>query len=111
MLKKLLVITSILSITSAFATELKILSWYKLDRGNIRDTAAEVCFSLKPAPTEPVFANIVVDKGTSSQGNYTTWISPKGSVCHVVSTARGQVWVEVPSLEIKAKDASLDSSN
>lgn len=81
---------------NAFAMNtLTITSWFKLNRDNNNDMAAEVCFKLKPAPQQPVLAEIIIDKGTRAQGTYTTWVSKKGIVCKVVSTQRGQVHVEV----------------
>jgi hypothetical protein len=100
-MKKIILATILLSSFSAFASELTILNWYKLDSRSIHDSAAEVCFSLSPKPTEPVFVEITVDAGTRVQGQYSTWIGPKGVTCHVVSTVRGRVEVNVPSLKLK----------
>ncbi len=100
-MKKIITFCVFLLGINCFAAEIKILNWYKLNSNTTRDTAAEVCFSLTPKPTDPVFIEITVDKGTNSAGNYGAWIGPKGSVCHVVSTIRGKVSVEVPSLAIK----------
>lgn len=88
---------------SVSASEIKILSWYKTDRSNDNDSSAEVCFSLKPAPTKPVFAQITVDKGYRSEAFYSAWISSKASVCSLVSTLRGRVEVNIPSLKIDSK--------
>lgn len=98
---KLLFILLLLS-SSAIASDLDIISWYKLNSETSSDSAAEVCFTLKPAPTKPIFAYVIVDKNRRSEAVYSTWIGPKGSTCHVVSTSRGLVEVEVPELKLKA---------
>ena len=100
-MKKIILISMILSSVSAYSSTLDILGWYRLNSQNSNDSAAEVCFSLKPAPTAPVFAEIKVDAGTRVEGLYSAWIGPKGSTCHVVSTARGRVEVSIPSLKLK----------
>ena len=104
MTKKLFILALLVS-TTAIATELRINSWYRLDRDSSRDTAAEVCFSVTPAPATPTLAQITVDKGTSSQAFYNAWIGPRGAVCHVVSTLRGRVYIEVPGLELETKQS------
>lgn len=101
-MKKLVLAAMVLSSINVFASDLNILSWYRLNSQNSSDSAAEVCFSLTPAPKTPVFAEVVVDPGTRAEALYSAWIGPKGSTCHVVSTARGRVEVSVPSLKIKA---------
>lgn len=100
MMKLLLVF--LMTTTSAFASELNILSWYRLNNQTTSDSAAEVCFSLTPAPSQPTFAEITVDKNRRSEALYSAWIGPKGSTCHVVSTSRGLVEVEIPGLKLKA---------
>jgi len=99
---KLIFISMIFFSFSAFSFELKINRWYKLNDAN-GDTAAEVCFSLNPAPEKPTFAEITVDPRTRLAANYTTWIGPKGSVCHIVSTFRGRVEVEIPEFNLSSK--------
>lgn len=102
-MKLLLVfLMTITATTTAFASELKILSWYRLNNQTTSDSAAEVCFSLSPAPSQPTFAEITVDKNRRSEALYSAWIGPKGSTCHVVSTSRGLVEVEIPGLKLKA---------
>ena len=100
-MKKILLASFLLSSFSAFAADLNILSWYRLNSQSVSDSAAEVCFSLTPKPTAPIFAEITVDSGTRAQALYSTWIGTKGSVCHVVSTSRGRVEVSIPSLKLK----------
>ena len=100
-MKKILLTSMLLSSFGAFTAELNILSWYRLNSQNTDDSAAEVCFSLSPKPTAPIFAEIVVDPGTRSEALYSSWIGPKGSTCHVLSTSRGRVEVNIPSLELK----------
>ena len=85
----------------AQAAELNITGWFRLNRDSNTDLAAEVCFSLTPKPTRPVYAEVFVDKGTNSAGLYSTWIGPKGVNCHVVSTVRGTVEVSIPALNLK----------
>lgn len=99
-MNKLLILLLFIFSTSIFASELKILSWYELNRSNSSDSAAEVCFSLSPAPSSPVFAQVTVDPNRRSEAFYNTWIGPRGSVCQVVSTARGLVEVRIPSLKV-----------
>lgn len=91
----------ILFVQTAQAYDIKILNWYRLDRSNNIDTAAEVCFRLKPAPRKLVPVNITVDKNRRSEAYYVAWVGPKGSACHVVSTQRGLVEVEAPKAEVK----------
>ena len=100
-MKKVLLATFMLSSFNAFSADLDILSWYRLNSQNTNDSAAEVCFSLTPKPKAPIFAEITVDSGTRAQALYSTWIGPKGSNCHVVSTSRGRVEVTIPSLKLK----------
>lgn len=102
-MKTILAFTLLVSSTISFAQtapELKILAWYKLNNAQSRDISAEVCFSVKPAPQTPTLVEITVDKGTNAQGNYTTWITSKGSACHVVATARGRVEVSLPEAKV-----------
>lgn len=101
-MKKMLLILAILTTQSAFAAKLTINDWYRLNRSGNEDLAAEVCFSLEPAPTKPVFVHIIVDKSTGRQGNYSTWLGPLGSTCHVVSTMFGTVSVEIPELKVSS---------
>jgi hypothetical protein len=100
-MKKILLASFLLTSFSAFTAELNILSWYRLNSQNTNDSAAEVCFSLTPKPKTPIFAEVTVDPGTRAQALYSTWIGPKGSTCHVVSTSRGRVEVNIPSLSLK----------
>jgi hypothetical protein len=102
-MKSILLTLTVLFSTSVLAADIKILSWYRLNSDSNNDSAAEVCFSLKPAPEKPVFAEITIDKGSRVEGLYSAWIGPKGSTCHIVSTARGRVQVEVPALHIKSQ--------
>jgi hypothetical protein len=101
LMKKIILVTILLSSFSAYTSELTILNWYRLDSRSTSNSAAEVCFSLTPKPTAPTFVEITVDAGTRVQGQYSTWIGPKGVACHVVSTVRGRVEVNVPSLQLK----------
>jgi len=100
-MKSLILITAILLSSNVFSNEIKILSWSRLNSNTNTDSAAEVCFSLSPKPTAPVFTEITVDQGTRVEGLYSTWIGTKGSTCHVVSTLRGRVQIEIPALKIK----------
>lgn len=100
-MKSTILTMAILFSVNAFSANIKILSWYRLNTETNNDSAAEVCFSLKPAPASPIFAEITIDKGTRVEGLYSTWLGPKGSTCHIVSTSRGRVQVEIPSLNIK----------
>lgn len=100
-MNKLLILLVFILTSSVYGAELKIINWYELNRSNNSDSAAEVCFSLNPAPNGPVFAQITVDANRRSEAFYNSWIGPRGSVCHVVSTARGLVEVEIPSLKLK----------
>ncbi len=102
-MKSLIFTIAVLFSLNVLAAEIKILSWYRLNTDTDNDSAAEVCFSLKPAPVKPTFAEITVDKGSRVEGLYSAWIGPKGSVCHIVSTARGRVQVEIPSLNIMSE--------
>jgi hypothetical protein len=88
--------------TSAFAADLRINTFYRLDRQSHQDTAAEVCFSLKPAPSAPVYAQVTVDPGTRQQGYYSGWLDSRGSTCVVVSTLRGRVEVNIPSMNLNS---------
>ena len=81
--------------TALLANSISITSWYELNRGNPNDMAAEVCFRLSPAPTTPILAEIIVDKGSRTEGVYTTWVGKRGKACKVVSQQRGRVQVEV----------------
>lgn len=103
-MKLVFILSSILLIQNAFASKITINDWYRLNRTNNSDLAAEVCFTLEPAPSNPVFVNITVDRGTNREGNYTTWLGTNGSTCHVVSTMAGTVAVEIPQLKIKTEN-------
>jgi hypothetical protein len=99
-MKKLALILSIIS-TGVMASELKILSWSRLNNtANSIDTSAEVCFALSPAPTDPTYVQITVDKGTRSQAFYGAWIDQRGSSCQVVSSHRGRVEVNIPLMKL-----------
>ncbi|PIP88979.1 MAG: hypothetical protein COW79_14605 [Bdellovibrionales bacterium CG22_combo_CG10-13_8_21_14_all_38_13] len=89
--------------TSAFAQNIEIKAWYKLDRFNDDDSSAEVCYTLTPATSEPSFVEITVDSGYKSEAIYSSWIGSKGSNCHVVSTRRGRVKVDIPALKISTQ--------
>ena len=87
--------------SQVFASEIIINSFYLLDRQSQgRDSTAEVCFSVRPAPTALTHVKVTVDKGTNAQGFYNTWIDERGSSCLVVSTLRGTVEVNIPSLGV-----------
>lgn len=96
-MKTLIAFTLVFGSALAHSSEIKILAWYKLESQSSSNTTAEVCFSVTPKPTAPLFANITVDKGSRSEGNYTSWVGTKGSTCHVVATRRGRVEVSIPS--------------
>ena len=100
-MKSIILMITILLSFNVFSADIKILSWYRLNTQTDNDSAAEVCFSVKPSPKQPIFAEITIDKGSRLEAFYSAWVGPKGSTCHVVSTARGRVEVEVPTLNIK----------
>ena len=100
-MKSIVLVITILLSYNVLSAEIKILSWYRLNTQTDNDSAAEVCFSIKPSPEEPIFAEITIDKGSRLEALYSAWVGPKGSTCHVVSTARGRVEVEIPTLNIK----------
>jgi hypothetical protein len=102
---KTLLIAATLLTTQVWASQLSINTFYRLNSQDTRDRAAEICFSLKPAPTSPQYAQIIIDKGSRYEGYYSAWVGPKGSVCHVVSTLGGRAEVSIPSLNIQTKSA------
>ena len=97
---KLIALASFLFCSIAGAADLKITAFYKLDQDNLRDRAADVCFSLSPAPEAPLFATVTVDKGYNTQGTYSAWIGTSGKTCLIVATFANRVEVEVPSLSL-----------
>lgn len=93
---------------AASATEIKITAFYKLDAQNRQDRAADVCFSVSPAPSAPQFVQITADKGYNTEGIYSAFIGPKGKACAVIATFAGTVEVEIASAiseRTSAKDA------
>lgn len=105
---KLFTIAALLLTSLASASELKITSFYYLDNESRNDRAAEICFSVKPAPTSPIFANITIDKGTNSEGHYNTFVGPRGRACVVVATWRGTGEVSIPEEEVQAKEVAVN---
>ncbi len=104
---KLFTITALLLTTLVSASELKITSFYFLDNQSRQDRAAELCFRLSPAPSKPLFANITIDKGTTSEGNYNTFIGPKGNACIVVATWRGYGEVSIPDQDLTTQELAV----
>jgi hypothetical protein len=106
-MKTILLITLFISsIAIAAEGELKITSFYRMDR-NVQSmsTAHDVCFKVTPAPAagKHYHATVTVDKGYRTEGVYETLVGPRGSACVVVSSFRGRVEVLVPELEKSAK--------
>lgn len=98
-------LTLLLCLMSGFtyAGELKITRFVMLDPYTTRNTTAEVCVSITPAPEAPVLVQLTVDPGTRSKAYYTTWVDERGSNCHLVSSFRGRI-------EAKASDQKVASS-
>ena len=94
---------TIITISFSYASELKVNTFYKLNTETFRDSAAEVCFSLKPVPKDPIHVQVTVDPNTRSAAYYNTWVDNRGSACLVVSTRLGRVKVEIPQLNIKTQ--------
>jgi hypothetical protein len=101
-MKSIATIALLTMTTLSFASNLTITNWYRLNTSTLDDSSAEVCFSVKPAPLKPTFVQIVIDSNSRFQGHYSTWISTTGNACQVVSTVRGRVEVNIPSLKLKA---------
>ena len=55
----------------------------------------------------PLFANITIDKGTTSEGNYNTFIGPKGNACIVVATWRGYGEVSIPDQDLTTQELAV----
>ena len=65
-MKSILLTITVLFSINVSAADIKILSWSRLNSDSNNDSAAEVCFSLKPAPTKPIFAEVTVDISDTS---------------------------------------------
>lgn len=104
MLKTILLIVSFS--VFAQAQDLRITSWTFLDRNNFAgDRAAEICFSLTPAPESLTSIKIVSDYRTNRKGIYFSNIDSDGHACQVVASYTGHVMVMVPNTgeeELKA---------
>lgn len=87
-------------VASANAADLRVEVFYLLNRQSNGDSAAEVCFSLSPAPNRPTHVQVTVDPNSATKRFYNTVIDSRGSACLVVSTFRGQVLVEVPESKL-----------
>ncbi|MCO4753779.1 MAG: hypothetical protein KC478_04825 [Bacteriovoracaceae bacterium] len=104
---KLIAMATLLMCSLAGAAELKIDAFYYLDGDSRTDKAAEICFSLTPAPQNPVFAQVTIDKGSNTEGWYNAFIGPRGKTCVVVSTWRGLGEVTIPQAKLSvSKSAS-----
>lgn len=92
---------------SAQAQDLKITSWTFLDRNNYAgDRAAEVCFSLNPAPESLTTIKVVSDYKSSRKGIYFSNIDSDGHACQVVASYTGHIMVLAPQLDEELKAIS-----
>lgn len=92
---KKLILATLLMTAAAQAADIKILSFYRLNRTDVRDLTAEVCYEVSPAPEKHAHVEITVDKGTNSEGFYEGLVGKRGKSCTVISTFRGRVEVAI----------------
>ena len=94
----LLILLFVTNVT--FAQQLEITSWFRPNNSSNQDLAAEVCFSLTPAPQKLTHAVVKVDKTNRGAVIYNTFIGSEGKTCLVVTSVRGTVEVVIPQTKM-----------
>lgn len=89
---QILILLGMLVSSTAFArdVEVNITSWQKIDPYR----SAELCGQVTGSFTGNEKILITVDPG-KHEGEYVTFVSPKGNFCQIVSAFTGKVKVEV----------------